>query len=310
MTYRKVFWGVLLVLIGVLFILRNTGILFFHWRSIWHMWPAILILIGITLLPIKDYLKALLSLAILVAAFFVVQSKDDYSRINFSLGDSHFRWNDSKDNNKWDTVKWSTMPNLVEAYSPAVKTAKLNFDVAVGSFTLKDTCSNLVEVDRSGSIGQYSMTTTGDTSKTINLKFEKYEGDGDIKNNISVKLNRTPQWDFEMHVGAAEVDFDLSNFNTRNVLIEGGASDIELTLGNKQLRSDVAIKAGAADVTLRVPKNCGVEVISKTFLSSKNFDGFTKVDNHLHQTPGFNSSEKKIYITIEAGITDVSIERY
>jgi hypothetical protein len=310
MTYRKVFWGVLLVLIGVLFILRNTGILFFHWRSIWQMWPAILILIGITLLPIKDYLKALLSLVILVAAFFVVQSKDDFSRSNFSFGDSHFRWNDSKDDNKWDTVKWSSLPNLVEAYDPKIKTAKLNFDVAVGSFNLKDTSTNLVQVDRSGSIGQYSMTTTGDTSKVINLNFEKYEGNGDIKNNISVKLNSAPQWDFEMHVGAAEVDFDLSNFKTRNVLIEGGASDIELTMGDKLPRSDVSIKAGAADVTLHVPKKCGVEVVSKTFLSSKNFDGFTKVDSHLHQTPGFASSERKIYITIEAGITDVSIERY
>jgi hypothetical protein len=309
MTYRKVFWGVLLVLIGVLFILRNTGVLYFHWSSIWHMWPAILILIGITLLPIKDYLKTLLSIATVVAAFFIVESIDFSSRDNFHFGNPRFRWNDSK-NEDWDTVKWSNQPNLIEGYNPMIKSAKLNFDVAVGSFNLKDTCSDLIVVDRSGSIGQYSMTTTGDTSKTINLKFEKYEGNSEIKNHIGVKLNSNPVWDFEMHVGAADVEFDLSKFMTRNVIIEGGASNVNLTLGDKLPRSDVSIKAGAADVTIRVPKSCGVQVTSKTFLSSKNFEGFTKVSNGLHQTPGFASTDKKIYVAIEAGITDVGIERY
>lgn len=57
MSYRKIFWGVMLVLIGTLFILKNVGVIFFDWVTIWRLWPLILILWGISLIPVKDYLK-------------------------------------------------------------------------------------------------------------------------------------------------------------------------------------------------------------------------------------------------------------
>ena len=57
MKYRHVFWAFVLIAIGILFILNNFGIFDFGWRALWSLWPLILIFWGISILPIKDWMK-------------------------------------------------------------------------------------------------------------------------------------------------------------------------------------------------------------------------------------------------------------
>ena len=62
MSYKKVFWGVVLIIIGILFIIRNLGWVDFSWWGVFRLWPVLLILWGISVIPIKNYLKLILSL--------------------------------------------------------------------------------------------------------------------------------------------------------------------------------------------------------------------------------------------------------
>ena len=72
MSYKKVFWGVVLIIIGILFIIRNLGWVDFSWWGVFRLWPVLLILWGISVIPIKNYLKLILSfVALLVAVIFL-----------------------------------------------------------------------------------------------------------------------------------------------------------------------------------------------------------------------------------------------
>jgi hypothetical protein len=302
MSYRKIFWGVLLVLIGVLFILKNTGVLFFSWHTFWNLWPLILILWGISLIPVKDWIKAVLSLATIIIAFIAVQQygKND----NWNL---HFRYND-KDN---DQTEEPITQNLSEDMDSLVKYATLDLNIGVGDFTIKDSTSKLIELDRSGSEGRYSMTShDNDSMRVIKLSLDKAEFKGQVKNTVKMKLNPFPIWDLELNVGAAEVNFDLSMFKTRKVNLQGGASDIDVKLGDLYPESDVNIEAGAASITLRVPKDAGCEITNNTFLASKSFEGFSKTSNHHYQTEGYARAAHKIHINMEAGMASISVVRY
>ena len=99
MSYRKIFWGVMLVLIGILFILKNTGVIYFDWQTIWRIWPIILILWGISLIPIKDYLKLIFSVAAIGLSILLVNryDKNDYYRFGWKEHDRkhNFGWRDS-----------------------------------------------------------------------------------------------------------------------------------------------------------------------------------------------------------------------
>ncbi|HOW30596.1 MAG TPA: DUF5668 domain-containing protein [Bacteroidales bacterium] len=312
MSYRKIFWGVVLVLIGILFILKNTGAIYFNWHTVWNLWPVLLILWGIAMIPVKDWIKVTLSIATVIITFFAVQQYGDNSKWNW-----HFKWDEDdevvkidRDDDESDALMNVTQ-TLTEDYDSTFPFAKLNLNIGVGQFEIRDTTSKLLVLDRSGSQGTYSMTTSeGDSTKTIDVSLNKAEFKGEIKNEVRMRLNPNPVWDLGLNIGAAEVDFDLSGFKTRNILIEGGASDIEVKIGKLLPESFVNIKAGAASITVKIPKEAGAQITNNTFMASKSFDGFKKIDSHLYQTPDFNTNPNKIKINMEAGMARIDVVRY
>lgn len=312
MSYRKIFWGVVLVLIGILFILKNTGVIFFNWHTILNLWPLLLILWGIALIPVRDWIKVTISIVTIVVAFFLVQQYGDNTRWNW-----RFDWDDNEDvvridkDHEDDDALENITQTLTEDYNPAFPYAKLDLNIGVGNFEIKDTTSKLLVLDRSGSQGTYSMTATElDSMKVINVSLNKAEFKGEIKNDVRMKLNPAPIWDLGLNIGAAEVDFDLSRFKTRNIKIEGGASDIDVKIGALLPESNVNIQAGAASITLRIPKDAGCQITNNTFMASKSFDGFKKINAHTYQTPGYAANPRKIKINMEAGMARIDVVRY
>lgn len=308
MSYRKIFWGLLLVIIGVLFILKNTGVLFFSWHTMWHLWPVLLILWGISLIPVKDWVKLVMSFATVLVTFFAIQA--------YGPKDNHewnFEWNDRNNHNSEEEDYTTSYNNVMsEDYDSLTQYAQLKLNIGAGNFVIKDTSEKLIEVKHDNSNANYSMTAKAEDSVTvIDLSLEKGEfHNGNMKNNVKMKLNPNPIWDLDLNVGAAEVDFDLSGFKTRNLKIEGGASDIELKLGALLPQTDVTLEAGAASITIRVPENAGCEIISNTFMSSKDFKGFTKIGKQKYQTSNYATSNNKINIDIQAGVVRVDVIRY
>ena len=307
MSYRKIFWGLLLVIIGVLFILKNTGVLFFSWHTMWHLWPVILILWGISLIPIKDWIKLVLSVGTVLITVLAVQiyaPKDDKNW--------EFEWNDNRhrDNDQDEVTTYNNV--MSENFDSLTKYAELKLNIGVGNFQIKDSTDKLIEVKHDNDKANYSMTAKAEDSLTrIELSLEKGDFDkGNVRNNVVMKLNPVPSWDLDLNVGAAEVDFDLSGFKTRNVKIQGGASDIVLKLGAILPLSDVKLEAGAASITVKIPQSAGCEIVSNTFMSSKNFKGFNKIGKQLYQTPNYAASKNKIKIDLQAGVASVDVERY
>ena len=307
MSYRKIFWGLLLVIIGVLFILKNTGVLFFSWHTMWHLWPVILILWGISLIPVKDWIKLALSVGTVLITLLAVQiyaPKDD--------NNWEFEWNDNRhrDNNQDEVTSYNNV--MSENFDSLTKYAELKLNIGVGNFQIKDSTDKLIEVKHDNDKANYSMTAKAEDSLTrIELSLEKGDFDkGNVRKNVVMKLNPVPTWDLDLNVGAAEVDFDLSGFKTRNVKIQGGASDIVLKLGAILPLSDVKLEAGAASITVKIPESAGCEIVSNTFMSSKNFKGFNKIGKQLYQTPNYAASKNKIKIDLQAGVASVDVERY
>jgi len=314
MSYKKLFWGILLVIIGLLFILKNMSVIYFDWWTILKMWPLLLILWGISLLPMKDYVKVILSLVALAVGFLIVSKYDTRERPFSHWRDHNSEWS-YDDNNENDTTLYSgEYQELFQTYDSAVQFATLNFDAAAGKYRISDSLltDKLLLFRKRGNIGDYSMTSNDDGGRrNIDLNIEesvvKLKNTG---NDVQLYLNPDPTWDFEFEIGAADIDFNLSKFKIGNLNVSGGASSIKLKLGGNVPMSNVNVEAGAASIRIDVPESAGVEIKTETVLTSRNFPGFNRISKGHFRTDNFSTADSKIVIKVDAGVSSLDVNRY
>ena len=73
MKSRNLFFGIIILFIGVVSLLVSLDVIDFSWRIAWKLWPMLFIFAGILILPIKEWLKAVLLLVTLAAGVLLYQ---------------------------------------------------------------------------------------------------------------------------------------------------------------------------------------------------------------------------------------------
>jgi hypothetical protein len=304
MKSRNIFWGVVLVLIGTLFFLRNFDILYFSWRDIFHLWPLILVLIGIAILPIKTTIKLLLSAVAIIFTIVMINASPGYWH-----SDSWFRWDREMDRR---IDRKSSTQQFNEPFNKTTETASLEFEAVAGSFKIGGTTSDLFDFEREGNIGPYESELEVSGSKVkvkIGLEGSRIRS-GNIRNKVKFSLNSNPVWDLDLDIGAAEVELDLRDYLVREVKIDGGAAAIKLILGDRSDNTNLRISTGASSVTIRIPENVACEIDTDTILSSKDLDGFNKVADGMYVSENFADCEKNVSIEIDSALSSLKVIRY
>ncbi len=300
MKYSNIFWGVILVTLGSLFFLKNVDILYFDWGNILRLWPLLLVLWGISILPTKNIIKVIVSFVIIALTIaFVIKSPYNYRQHNFI----HYKYNKS-----YTLVE----QHFYEPYNDSIEKAVLIFDAAAGKFKVSDEAEHLLEFYKEGNIGQYKFLSSDDNKKK-KIKIELKSGSRhlkNIRNKAEIKLNPKVEWDINLDVGAAKIDMDLSNLKTKYLDIDGGASSVKIKLGDKSDYTKLNIDAGVSSLYIKIPKSSGCEIKSESFLVSKSFSGFHKHKKGVYRTQNFDDNAKKIYINIDAAISSLKVRRY
>lgn len=306
MKFRNIFWGVVLIFIGVLFILQNLHIIHFDWINLWRLWPVILVLWGVSILPANSWIKLILTLLVLGASiFFMVDQTSSWD--NYS--DKTEWWDD------WDSDDKTAIDQFFDVpYEDSASQAILNLDAAAGAFRINQTTDQLLTFDKRGSWNEYSYLVKKLDDRTEVLI--EPEGDnitirkGKNKSDINISLNDYPVWEINMDVGAAAMDFDLTPYKVSNLDIDGGAASFEIKLGDAYEKTNVSIDAGASSIAIKIPETSGCDLQISTVLSGRDITGFEKVEHGHYKTDNFDSATHKIFINVDAAVSSYSITRY
>ncbi|MEI6433624.1 MAG: DUF5668 domain-containing protein [Bacteroidota bacterium] len=311
MKYRHVFWAIILIAIGVLFMLNNFGVLDFGFMAIWSLWPLILILWGISILPIKDCIKIIALVAVLaltVIFFNRISENSSWKHFNHFRGFNNSDW-DEED----DTTTYNYQPqNLSVPYDSLIGKGVLKLDAAAGNFNLQGITSDFLSFNKTGDIGNYSITTNDNNGrKEIMLSLEKSTIRHSVSDNkVDIKLNDRPSWNLDFDIGAAEIAMDLRDYKIDTTTIDAGASALDIKIGNKSLLTVMTFNAGASSIKVEVPKESACQITSESFMISKEFEGFTKTGNGIYQTANFNSAKNKVMLTVKTAVSKIEITRY
>lgn len=310
MKSEKIVWGLTLVFVGSILLLDNFGVIDFYWRSLWHFWPLILILVGLNM--VFAYVKntavakaAIVLLTCLILAFIGYMGINREQSGDIFIGDSA----------QEDPIGVGEVSYFSEAYRNGIERAELNIQGGATQYQLKESSEQLFEAEVKRSFGQYSLEKISrDSVEVLNFRMKSKNKDLQLDeldaNKVDLRLNPNPIWDIHVELGAGETDFDLSAFKVASLHIKGGAAAFDVKLGMPVNQTEVEVKAGMAEVKLSVPEDAGCQIVVKGGLTGKDFEGFTKQADGSYTTANFNSAAKKIIIQMKGGLSDFEVSRY
>lgn len=306
MKTSHIFWGVFFISIGGLVLVGNLTDLNFTWNSAWKFWPMVLILIGVSILVKNEIGKGIVAgLAALVLALTLYASVSATTNLIDDDFEIHF---DDDEDAVYDTTYFS------QDYSDSIKTATLNFSAGAGGFKIFAPTDKLVDFRTEGNVSNYRLDRK-DSQAHSEINFEMKNnhirlGKKNYKNSVEMSLNSNPEWELNFEVGAASVDLDLTQYKVSTINVGMGAAAFNVKLGNLVDVTRIKIDAGASDIDILIPDSVGCEINSDAALSSRNYEGFTKINNDIYRSENFDKYSKKIYIDIDCGVSSIDVKKY
>lgn len=323
MENRNIFWGILLVSIGGLFILDNLDILNFSFRALVDLWPLLLVGWGISIIPMKPLYKTIagLSIAIFALVYASTNDKDFWWENNnfsgFKHGNVHINSsnNDDADDADSDNYEEETYYSFQfdEEMDAAITEAKLEMDVAAGKFRIDEAVTDhIIDFSAYSNIGPYNsnMVTNENRAEIFISMDDAIIKNGTNRNKANVKLNPAIVWDLKFNIGAADFRGDFRQFKISDIEIDGGASSIRLKIGDLLETSSIDIEAGAASIRIDIPIDAGCKIVSETFMVDLDLDGFTKNEDGIYFSDNYKESTQKINVKLEAAISQLTVNRY
>lgn len=318
MKLDRILWGIILLFVGLILLLENFNVIEFYWRNVWGFWPVFLIIAGINILfnRNKSQVGNMISIGVLVITLGFLFYRGQQPPENRGLFGGNFGDKIDIDINNDDEDTLNTQKLTFTEPFDIASSGKVVMDISGGgtSFKLDGPTDSLVEAVVEKSRGTFTLKKELiDSVQRLTFRMQEKKGKWNMNdggNDVNFKLNTQPEWELNMNMGAGEVDFDLSAYKIRTFKFEGGAAALDIQMGDLLPIADVIVKTGVADVKIKVPTAVGCRIKSSTGLSAKDFTGFTKLDNGTYETPNYATSTKKIFITLDGGLSNFEVSRY
>lgn len=324
MKSRNMFAGILILFTGVVALLSVLGVFEFHWSILWRLWPMFLIIIGISLLPLNDYVKGAILLAALGIGCLLYHAEYKHYEGNavtrfFNRHFTVWDWDndDDDDANEADMDRdqdddYPIDQHFSEPYAE-VDRASMDIDFGAGDIVLKAPCAELAKVDASSNFVKYSFRAernTGETAVFLSGKGHTKKVNKKNSNDVDIALCAQPVWDFKLDMGAADAELDFSPYKMENITINGGACDLDLRLGDHGCNTKIEISTGASDIDIKVPASMDCQINLKSAITGKTFEGFVKTERGTWQTPNYGQGANQVVIEMNCAVSDISVERY
>jgi phage shock protein PspC (stress-responsive transcriptional regulator) len=293
--------GIFLIFLGAAFLFRMFGWIHFSWYGIWKYWPIILILIGISLVPMKRWLKNSLMIASLIGLLIAMtcNSHSHSKRCGYSSVKRH--------SNRTININSSGSNLLTLETSLKGDHATLEIDAGACKLHISKTTKHLSEVWVNGEKKSHvEFTNKNEQHDKFKMTANRDERG---EQRVEIALNENPIWDLELNVGAASVNMDLSAFKVREMEINSGAANLDLTIGKHHPETKIEISTGASNIKVRIPKEADCKVIGDSVLMKKRLNGFVK-SGRSYRTENFGTAAQTITIEVDGAVGSFEVIRY
>lgn len=300
---RGVFWPLLLIALGLIFLLQNFGFISgVSWLAIASLWPLLLVLIGLDIAFARRWpVPTLVAEVLVIAAGIALVA---YSP-NLSPGILVFGNGDG--------------PGVADISVERDGATQLNLTLnggATHSYHLSGGASQLVEAHSANA--DLRVRASGTNRADVRLDqvsngFFRPTVAGDIQIRVANDIPAS----LTINVGAGEFDFDLSDVRVTDARVNIGASSMRFVLPKPS--GDVAIRmnGGASSMTIVVPDGVEARIATtggllslrsdNTRLGSGGGSGGCVACGSSVETSGYGSAHDRVTVTISAGASSIIV---
>jgi len=303
-------WGIILIGIGLLFLLNTIGVVrYFNWSLLLHLWPVIIIIIGVNIIlkstPLWWLTPVIFVLGIL--GLFLVSNGDGYYTYNYN-----FDFRPPLVNRESNTYRSET------EISPDIEMMEVELNFSAGRLILDSVREekNLYETSLSYKNSSPYFDYSYEKDKNIGYLSIKQPEESNNWFNFSARndwqlfLTRNIPLIIKVNAGAGEFNFNLEELNAQELTINSGAGDLEIDLGEDT--QYLRLNSAAANVDLNIPDNRALSIRSEGLISNNNFTdkGLIKTKNNIYQTLNYQNSTNKLIIEINSPASNIDLDFY
>jgi hypothetical protein len=293
-----------LIFIGVVFLLQNTGYLPPNvWVNLWRLWPLLLVLAGIELLlanRLPWLILACLAVVVLVVGAVAVNANmarpvtaTTATQLDTDLGPA---------SEVAATVRFGAGQLVVGPLTQPRGT-----QVASMSYTGPPELApqaNYVAVP--GGLGRLDYQVSGRPGPGFIPFVGNRTGSPRMELNLSPEV---PITSLNVQTGAAEAHLDLSSLRVSSVEMSVGAATASARLPEKAGLTTMHVSGGASTITLEIPQGVAARIQHQGGLSTLNVDQnrFPLVGEGLYRSSDYDTAPNKVDITLETGVTTIQV---
>ncbi len=287
----RLFWGLLLVLIGGLILASNYGVVSVNWFNLWRVWPLFIVAIGLSVLTFKGWAGQLLKVIFLILALGAVTYALVYAPQNFQQ---------------------TTTYDITSQKISSATDVEVNLKTGLGQVDINTVDqADVAKVHLESNIADLANDTSlVGTTQVVNINTNPLSSwsDGNIDNRLDVKLTRSLPVKLSLDIGASNITADLSQAQLQNLTIKSGATKSDIKLGDKTALTTVSLDSGASSFIIRVPASSGISV-KLDGVTNNNLDGLVK-NGDTYESVNYGSAGKRIDIVAHLGLASFTLERY
>ena len=320
--YRSVFWPILLIGIGALWLLNNLNLLpGWSWVSIWRLWPVFLIAIGLDLLiarrsPILGAIVAVATIGLVVVLV----------RAGTTLGIT------------------SNPDVITEQFSEELGTAnsaRIELDFSVGPTSVESLVgsNDLIQAEITH-LGEVEFSSSGTSRKTIQLDTKElsfnsgwfdFVNERELRWEIGISPDIPVEVDIKGGVGEADLDFSQLDLTGLNLDVGVGKIAIYLPATAEAYEARISgsvgetyieiaegadirlnVDGGVGEVTINVPEDAAVQLDASIGVGRVRVpSGFRQIsggdndfvgEDGVWESAGFDSADRRIIINFDGGV--------
>ena len=297
--------GIILIAIGIIALMVTFFDLKIDWEELAKFWPVFIIIFGISLLPLNKLLKSVSVIVIILISCLIycnqVNGNEKFSNeiiseamIEEGVETQEFS-SPFKDNITEASVEINYGAGILYLKSPVIELVKAR--------NMNDKIVQNLYLEYDGSHAEILFDVEDDNYQVNNVDEVK-------SNRFDISLNKTPIYDFELNLGACEMNFDFSEYKVSDVEINSGASNIDIKLGDLFDLTRIVISTGVSKIRIGIPDDSGCRVECESVLSLKDFEGFVKKSSNVYETSNYSSAKNNIEIEFEGAMSEFEVYRY